>query len=193
MTIASPPVRLLADGRAGEIRLDLDDPELLFHAPQTRPMDGQHDARSGIDVVLAAMKIAWPPRDGRIQRLTIGLPAHHAEAVSQDRVRAAITTYCDHQIALAAVGLRLLAKERRLMWKVGIAFLLLLLGLSLLVGQAGFLSPMVQTLLQGSLVIAGWVGLWRPLELTLYEWWPERFRLGLHNHLRQMPVGLVYF
>lgn len=193
MTAVLPPIRLLADGRAGEIRLQLDDPELLFAAPETRPLDGQHDGRSGIDIILAAMKLAWPPKDGRLQSLSIGLPAQHAETVPEDRIRDAITAYCDHQVALAAIGVRLLGKERRRTWKVGALFLLIFLALSLLVGQMRFLPEMVQMVLQGSLVIAGWVGLWRPIELSLYEWWPERFRLGLHNHLRQMPLSLDYF
>ncbi len=188
-----PPVRLLADGREGEIRLLLEDPALLFSAPDARPLDGQHDDRPGIDVILGAMKLAWPPRDDRLQRLAITLPEASAQTVSEDQIREAVAAYCDHQVALAAIAVRLQGKERRRVWKVGLLFLALFLGLSLLVASMGWLPEPLRTVLQGSLVIAGWVGLWRPLELTLYEWWPERFRLGLHNHLRKMTVAVTYF
>ena len=33
-------------------------------------------------------------------------------------------------------------------------------------------------LLRESLVLAGWVGLWHPMELFLYAWWPDRERIG---------------
>lgn len=192
MTVAPPPIRLLEDGRGGTIRLALDHPDLLFTGPEPRPLDGQHDDRAGIDVILAAMKLAWPPKDGRLRALAIELPSAFASDVTKERVCEAIAAYCDHQVALAATGVRLMTKERRRTWKVGGLFLLLFLGLSLLVSRWGWLPATLQTLLQGSLVIAGWVGLWRPIELTLYEWWPERFRLGLHNHLKAMPVSVDY-
>jgi len=193
VTVAFPPVRLLADGRGGEIRVQLEDAALLFSAQEARPLDGQHDDRPGIAVILGAMKLAWPPRDGRLQRLAIELPMAQQHEATEVRIRDAITAYCDHQIALAAIAVRLQGKERRRVWQVGLLFLVLFLGLSLLVAGMGWLPDPLRSVLQGSLVIAGWVGLWRPLELTLYEWWPERFRLGLHNHLRQMPVGITYY
>jgi hypothetical protein len=34
-----------------------------------------------------------------------------------------------------------------------------------------------------SLVILGWVVLWRPAELLLYDWWPVRRRMQLYRRL----------
>ena len=42
-----------------------------------------------------------------------------------------------------------------------------------------------------SLVIAGWVALWRPLEIFLYDWWPIRAEARLHDRLSEMDVRLV--
>jgi hypothetical protein len=43
-----------------------------------------------------------------------------------------------------------------------------------------------------SLLIGGWVAMWRPLEVFLYDWWPIRADVHLCNRLSAMPVRLVY-
>ena len=46
----------------------------------------------------------------------------------------------------------------------------------------------IPSFLKEGLTIAGWVAMWRPLEIYLYEWWPLR-RLGqVFNKLSRMPV-----
>jgi hypothetical protein len=42
-----------------------------------------------------------------------------------------------------------------------------------------------------SLLIGGWVAMWKPLEVFLYEWWPIRAEARLHTRLSEMPVRLV--
>ena len=41
-----------------------------------------------------------------------------------------------------------------------------------------------------SLVIGGWVALWRPMENFLYEWWPIHRDARLSDRLAAMPVTL---
>jgi hypothetical protein len=45
-------------------------------------------------------------------------------------------------------------------------------------------------LVSESLIIGGWVALWRPLEIFLYAWWPIRADAKLYDRLAAMPVGL---
>jgi hypothetical protein len=45
--------------------------------------------------------------------------------------------------------------------------------------------------LRESLLIGGWVAMWRPLEVFLYEWWPIRAEARLYGRLSEMPVRLV--
>lgn len=187
----APPVRLLADGQSGPIRLWLADPALMFQGPMAAPLDGLPDCRSGIEQVMAAMKLAWPPKDGRLSRLEIAVADDAVTIVSEPQMRQAIIGYCDARIAEAAIDVRLMTKERRRAWKAGTGFLVACILLAAVIERLAVLPAFLDEILVGSLVIAGWVGLWRPLELTLYDWWPGRFRLGLHNWLRQMPVSLV--
>ncbi len=46
-------------------------------------------------------------------------------------------------------------------------------------------------LLREGLVIAGWVAMWRPMEIYLYDWWPLRRKLKLMRKLSRMPVKVV--
>jgi hypothetical protein len=47
-------------------------------------------------------------------------------------------------------------------------------------------------ILQESLSIGGWVAMWRPLEIFLYEWWPIRADAKLFDRLATMPVRIRY-
>ena len=43
-----------------------------------------------------------------------------------------------------------------------------------------------------SLTIGGWVSMWRPLEIFLYDWWPIRSEGRLSERLAAMPVRIRY-
>ena len=46
------------------------------------------------------------------------------------------------------------------------------------------------SLLRESLVIGGWVAMWRPLEIYLYDWWPRRIG-RIYEKLSRVPVEIV--
>lgn len=47
-------------------------------------------------------------------------------------------------------------------------------------------------ILRESLTIGGWVSMWRPLEVFLYDWWPLRNEARLSDRLAAMPVRIRY-
>lgn len=47
------------------------------------------------------------------------------------------------------------------------------------------------TFIRESLMIAGWVAMWRPMEIYLYEWWPIRRKGKVFEKLAHMPVHIV--
>src|SRR5262250_977450 len=77
---------------------------------------------------------------------------------------------------------------------------------SLVIGLAALaaaiaLGDFLATLLKGSrigeivresLTIGGWVSMWRPLEVFLYDWWPMRNEARLSDRLASMPVRIRY-
>ena len=84
-------------------------------------------------------------------------------------------------------------RRGRLSLGVGVIFLVSCLLLGQLVAKSG-LGAATDILLEG-LTICGWVAMWRPLEVYLYDWWPlleERRRLDLLAKIRVqilMPGG----
>jgi hypothetical protein len=53
-------------------------------------------------------------------------------------------------------------------------------------GERG-ISPLIRE----SMVIGGWVAMWRPLEIFLYDWWPIRAERKLFDRLSVMPVSIT--
>jgi hypothetical protein len=76
----------------------------------------------------------------------------------------------------------------------------LVIGLATLAAAIA-LGDFLATLLKGSriaeivresLTIGGWVSMWRPLEVFLYDWWPIRNEARLSDRLASMPVRIRY-
>jgi len=76
----------------------------------------------------------------------------------------------------------------------------LVIGLAALAGAIA-LGDFLATLMKGSrigeiaresLTIGGWVSMWRPLEVFLYDWWPIRNEARLSDRLAAMPVRIRY-
>jgi len=47
-----------------------------------------------------------------------------------------------------------------------------------------------QAIVDEGLVILGWVAMWRPIEVLLYEWWPLVRRRTLLRRLAAIPVAV---
>ena len=73
---------------------------------------------------------------------------------------------------------------------IGLAFLVLTVGVSDLIANRSH-GGLAETLRIG-LAIVGWVALWRPLEIFLYDWWPIRAQIRLAERLAAMPIEISY-
>lgn len=97
-------------------------------------------------------------------------------------------------------GRRAVASRRRLrqLFRVGRTSLVIgitCLAVSLLLGDviaSAWRGQRVGELLRESLLIGGWVAMWRPMELFLYDWWPIRSEARLFDRLGVMPVRIAY-
>lgn len=75
----------------------------------------------------------------------------------------------------------------------------LVIGLAVVAGSV-ILGDVVEAMMQGyrsgsiireSLLIGGWVAMWRPLEVFLYDWWPIRAEARLFDRLSAMSVRVT--
>lgn len=86
----------------------------------------------------------------------------------------------------------------RELFRVGRTSLVIgLLALTAAIALGDFLAGMMKgsrvgEILRESLTIGGWVSMWRPLEVFLYDWWPIRNEARLADRLAAMPVRIRY-
>lgn len=92
------------------------------------------------------------------------------------------------------------AYRRRLreLFRVGRKSLMIgLVVLAVAIALGDFLGSLLKgshvgEILRESLTIGGWVSMWRPLEVFLYDWWPIRNEARLSDRLATMPVRIQY-
>jgi len=101
-------------------------------------------------------------------------------------VAEAIHNYFDYKSELARREVRVLLLEGRASLMIGIGFLALcLVGAEML---ATFATGTFLKVLRESLTIAGWVAMWRPMQIFLYEWWPLMRRSRIYRSLSRAQV-----
>jgi hypothetical protein len=67
---------------------------------------------------------------------------------------------------------RLREHLRRGQMTLGVGLIVLVLFLTLAQLTVSLTAGPVREILREGLVITGWVAMWRPLEILLYDWWP---------------------
>ena len=88
-------------------------------------------------------------------------------------------------------------RQLRQLFRVGRTSLtigLLFLAASTLVGDlvaTALRDTRFASIARESLLIGGWVAMWRPLEVFLYDWWPIRAEARLFDRLSAMAVRVV--
>lgn len=101
----------------------------------------------------------------------------------------AVHHYFANRATMKRQELRLMMRRGRFSLLIGLVFLAVCLGAGALVQQAG-LGPWSRFVELG-LDIVGWVAMWRPLEVFLYDWWPVRSDQRLLERLARMKVRLI--
>ncbi len=119
------------------------------------------------------------------------LVLHLATPPPPDRAagtEAAVQHYFASRAEMMQREFRLLMRRGRLSMFIGLLFLAICFGLGEVVPRAQF-GPWNEFIKLG-LHIVGWVAMWRPLEIFLYDWWPIRSHQHLLERLARMQVRL---
>jgi hypothetical protein len=102
-------------------------------------------------------------------------------------VQGAVRDYFAERAAVTRRQLRQLFRVGRTSLVIGLVFL----SVSILLGNLAE-DLLAHTRFAGvareSLLIGGWVAMWRPLEVFLYDWWPIRAEARLFDRLSAMTV-----
>lgn len=174
-----------AKKRTHHIRLRLRDVSQLFNS-----MDPSPFLQKDLDDEAEDFIVSWAremPADEPIT-LRIYLDQWPLEDPEQ-MVRTAVRNYFAYRAKMANLDFKNLLSQGRTTLLIGVAFLSTCLVIShVLLGNR--LSTEAD-ITRESLTIAGWVAMWRPMEVYLYDWWPLRRRALLFRRLSRMPVEVV--
>ena len=167
------------------IELELRDVEQLFNPIDPSPLE-----RRDLNPAVEEFIVSWAeeyPADA-----TFTLRVRLEQFPADDPVnlmRAAIHNYFSYRQGVSDVEFRRLMKRGRTSLAIGLLFLATCLLASRLLfnGRSGTWAGIGSE----SLTIAGWVAMWRPMEIYLYGWWPIRRRGRLDGKLSRMLVEVV--
>ena len=167
------------------IKLRLRDINQLFNSMDPSPFIEKY-----LDNEAEEFIVGWAqelPADAPV-RLRIYLDQWPAENPTEV-IRQAVHNYFKHRASLTEMEFRRLMKQGRTSLLIGSVFLTgcLIIISALLSGRAATWAGM----LRESLTIAGWVAMWRPMQIYLYDWWPLRRRSRIYTKLGHMPVEVI--
>jgi len=182
---SSPGTVAAPSGQSNRIKLKVHDLNQLFNSMDPSPFiekDLDDDAEEFI-VSWAREFPSYAP-----VKLSIQLDQWPADDPN-DLVRQAVQNHFAHRAELTDLEFRDLMKQGRTSLLIGLSCLATCLGIShaLLHGNAGTWA----SILRESLTIAGWVAMWRPMEIYLYDWWPLRRRGRIYAKLSRMPIEVT--
>ena len=121
--------------------------------------------------------------------LTIHLQHMPPEGDPTALVTGAIHHHFADKADLVRRDLRDIFWQARISLLIGLTFVAVCLLLAEAIGQAGASSA--HTIARESLTIVGWVAMWRPMQLFLYEWWPLARRIGTYRALARAHVKIM--
>jgi len=105
-------------------------------------------------------------------------------------LRQAVHNHFTNSAQLKRNEFRQLMRRGRLSLLIGLAVLSTAMLASQLVEATGR-EPLLDLLREG-ILIGGWVAMWRPLEILLYDWWPVRAERQLHERLRDAEIEVAF-
>ncbi len=121
-------------------------------------------------------------------RLAIYLPANAIRPDTEETTAHAIHNYFDYKTQIADAELRIKLRQGRTSLIIGLLFLASCLSARELAATLG--QGTLYEILQEGLLISGWVAMWRPLQIFLYDWWPIRNLRTLYYKLSHIKIDV---
>jgi hypothetical protein len=175
-----------SDAGAAVLKLYLAETRQLFNSMDPAPF-----SERDLDPKAAAYIVDWAneaPTSGPLG-IVVHLGRESPTADDAAMLGEAVHEYFKRRALATRRQLRKLFRIGRISLVIGVLFV----AGALLIGE--WLASFVNRgsfgwLIKESFVIGGWVALWRPMEIFLYDWWPIRAEARLYDRLGEMEVRL---
>lgn len=175
------------DGKTYLIEIRIGDIRQLFNSLDPSPFlekDLDEDAESYIVHSVSEFSLQTP------LKLVFYLPKE-AQDEAIEVLPEAIHNYFNYRKWNTARELRQILRQGRISLVIGLLFLGVCISMSRLISL--FSDNMVANILTEGLLIVGWVAMWRPLEIFLYDWWPIRHTQDVFEKLSSIAIDIQTF
>lgn len=174
--------------KPGRIELRLKELNQLFDSFDPAPFH-EKDLDQDAEEFIVSWAREYPPETPLT--FILHLPETQRALNPEETVQNAVRNYFTYRSTLTRLDLRRLLQQGRTSLLVGLAFL------AACMAARGVLKSFSEQLgwmvvVEEGLLIIGWVAMWRPIEILLYDWWPLRRRRRTYENLAKMKVEVRY-
>lgn len=171
------------EGGLRVVELTVEDVGDLFHEIDPSPLRDK-DLRPEIETyIVTAVEEVGGPRKAKI---VIQMPADKITDATPAIVADGLHNFSTYRAWVVSRDLRRLLRIGYVSLGIGVAFLFLCLSLRQFIRedtQEAFRMTMSE-----GLIVVGWVAMWKPLEIFLYDWWPMLQRRRFFTALAKIAV-----
>ena len=168
------------------IEIKINTPEQLLNSFDPSPFHTRDLDDRAADYIIESAEEAG---SGSPLLLVIELPANQAVRELSKDLPTALRNSFRYRASQSRLRLRDMFRIGRLSLAIGLSVLGLCTLVIHVLELSGADSTFAQLTEQG-LFILGWVALWRPLEIFLYDWWPLMRRIHLLERLSDATVEI---
>ena len=124
-------------------------------------------------------------------KILIYIEEGETKDLSQHSIKDAIHTYLDFQSDRRKSDLKFFLRRAEIFLLIGLVMLVICLSVAETLVVEASQSGILGVLREG-IVIFGWVSIWKPLELVLYDWYPLYERLRFNQKLLDSEIEIQF-
>lgn len=174
----------MGNQQVGEIELHLRVLSQMFDSLDPSPFHEQDLAREAEEYIIESAK-----EQGKRPARSLVIHLDDPAGADERRVGDAVRVHFQRRVQTLTLRLRDLLRRGWISLAIGLGFLVLFFALGQMVITSVGETPL-SSLARESLLIGGWVAMWKPLEIFLYDWWPIVGERRLAAQLGAMEVRI---
>lgn len=168
------------------LEIKLNEVRQLFNSLDPSPFHEKDLESSAADYIIEAAREldALTPL-----KLVLHLPQEACNEDTRRMVSESVRYYFGYRANSATHELRFTLKQGRTALMIGLTFLFLCILVQQIIASLEK-DELLWNILKEGFLISGWVAMWKPIDVFLYQWWPIDRRRKLFWRLSRMPVEL---
>ena len=141
----------------------------------------------GIEHIVNQLRLR---RNQEVERLVMRLTAEMVTPERQQQAARALQKFCLMNATKNYLEAKLIRRSGWQALQIGLIALAVLLALSASVGHLKPLPLILNSFLSNGFMIVGWVVLWHPVEMLLYDWVAPYRLAKIYEHISRMELEL---